>query len=375
VQGAVNELRTEHTREKLVHRSTVLIFLAVVLTVAAVSAAVGGGTSSNLKEALVAQIDLAEQHPTDASVLNDLGNLLSLAGDLERAAEAYHRAVDIEPESVTPRFNLALLLQQQGDLSATVRQLRKVVDLDPEHAWAHYQLGAIHEARREEKQAIRAYARAFGLDPELSFPEINPHIIENQLVMPALLQAFRGQEGPGAPNSYDDGARIASILVPVSPTFSSSWQAPATQPAEVAIDEEYAGSSTSAMSDSSGFEEPGFEEPVQEGLEDEQEQPRQVRVLTEDDLKPGRVNQASAPGRSPNRGRVGGSRQSARDAEAARLRTWSRSRKSANPQARPPAGGTPGIAPPPRGTRMQPENPGPRNRHPLSFSPRSAQYG
>ncbi len=329
-------------------KSTVLICLAIALTVAAVSAAVGAATSSNLKEALLAQIELAEKQPDDASVLNDLGNLLTLAGDLERAEEVYRRAVELAPEGVTPRFNLALLLQQRKNIDAAVEQLRRVVDLDPEHAWAHYQLGAIQEARGMEKQAVRSYARAFAIDPNLSFPEINPHIIENKLVVPALLEAYREQDDPGAPNSYDDAQRIASLLAPV-PTFSRSWQPPAEEAGDVAVTEKQADAESGEVGASAQFDGSG-DGAGEEMIEEEPEGARQVRVLTEQDLEPGRVNQASAPGRSPRRGQVGGNRQTASDLEAARLRTWSRSRNSVRPPARPPAGGVPQASPQPRGS-------------------------
>ena len=327
-------------------KSTILVCLAIALTVAAVSAAVGAGSTTNLKEALLAQIELAEQQPTDSSVLNDLGNLLALAGDLERAEEAYRRAVELDPQGVTPRFNLALLLQQGQDIDAAVHQLRRVIELDPEHGWAHYQLGAIQEARGMEKQATRSYARAFAIDPNLSFPEVNPHIIENKLVVSALLQAYRGQDDPSAPKSYDDARRIASLLAP-EPTFSVTWEPPAEVVENV--------DATVEQADAQFQSQPGevrFEDSGEEQLEDRPEEPRQLRVLTEQDLKPGRVNQVSAPGRSSRRGQQGGTRLS-NDTQAARLRTWSRSRNSATPQGGAAAGSVPRRATPQRG-EMQP---------------------
>ncbi len=325
---------SRHTRENPVQKSTILICLAIALTVAAVSAAVGAGTSSNLKDALLAQIELAEQRPDDASVLNDLGNLLALAGDPERAEEVYRRAVELNPQGVTPRFNLALLLQQRKDVSGAMHQLRRVIDLDPDHAWAHYQLGAIFEARGMNKQAIRSYARAFSLDPNLSFPEVNPHIIENKLVMAALLQAHRGQEDLKAPNSYDDAQRIASLLAP-APTFSQTWQ-PSTEEIQdegMEATVEQAEAQPGRFAGSTQYEESSAgtgEEEIQEAVEE----PRPVRVLTVQDLEPGRVNQASAPGRATGRGQAGGNRRTASEAQAARLRTWTGSRNSATPQGR-----------------------------------------
>jgi hypothetical protein len=48
---------------------------------------------------------------------------------------------------------------------------------------------------------------------------VNPHIVDNKLVSEAMLRAYRNDFGtnPQVPKMYDDGARIASMLVPQHP--------------------------------------------------------------------------------------------------------------------------------------------------------------
>jgi hypothetical protein len=172
----------------------------------------------HLGAAIAEQRNLISVRPSDAGVWNDLGNLLVLSGDLDEAESAYGRALELDPASVQALFNLGLLRQHRGDLEGAVTEYRELLELEPRHARALYQLGAAYEALGQRELALDRYAEAFTIDPELLFAENNPHIIENQLVTEALLRARRGRRsGPSTPRSYDEEARINSILEPPPP--------------------------------------------------------------------------------------------------------------------------------------------------------------
>jgi tetratricopeptide (TPR) repeat protein len=169
----------------------------------------------NLTKALETQRRLSAERPQDPAVFNDLGNLLVMASQNAEAETAYRQAVELDPQRVSALFNLGLLLQERGERREALRLYKQVVELEPSHAWAHYQLGALYESWDSESRAIGHYARAFALDPQLAFPEVNPHIVENELVTEAMLQAYRGDYAPPqAPKVYEDPARIANLLVP-----------------------------------------------------------------------------------------------------------------------------------------------------------------
>jgi hypothetical protein len=179
-----------------------------------------GVTSSTpyLDQALANQEALAATEPHNAEVLNDLGNLLALVGENERAEEAYRRALEIEPGNAKTRYNLALILQEEGLEKQAIAELRQVIELEPNDAWAHYQLGRCYEEARKRPLAIEEYARAFDLDSSLASPSVNPHIIENRLATEALLVAYtNGSAGGHAPRMYEEPARIAEILTPPVP--------------------------------------------------------------------------------------------------------------------------------------------------------------
>lgn len=197
------------------HKSLWWILAALVPAVTLAAMTV---SPRNLENALIAQRALALEQPEDARVFNDLGNLLVLAGELDQAEAAYTRALELDPQKVSTRFNLGLLLQQTGRFRDALEQYRSVLDIDAYHAWSYYQMGSLFDSWREDDLAVRYYAQAFSLDPQLAFPEVNPHVIDNRLLTEALLKAHSGQrEMPSAPKAYDDPARIAQLLVPPIP--------------------------------------------------------------------------------------------------------------------------------------------------------------
>src|SRR6202035_3696833 len=198
-----------------IHWTLSLAVMGAVIAVTAIAAAAIAATPPNVAKALDSQRQLAAAHPEDASVQNDLGNLLLLAHRPAEAEAAYRRAVELDPNKISALFNLGLLTQGKGDRKGALARYEKVVKLDPRHAWAHYQMGAIHEAAGAESRAIDDYAKAFALDPQLAFPDVNPHLVDSHLVTQAMLRAYReGYVPPAAPKIYDDPARIASLLVP-----------------------------------------------------------------------------------------------------------------------------------------------------------------
>ena len=186
-----------------------------LLAVLAGLAALAVAATPRLEIALEEQYKLAAQRPYDASVQNDLGNLLLLAGSEEAAAQAYQRALEIDGRHKRARFNLGLLEQQRGRHEDALTQFETLLELHPNHAWAYYQSGVSLQELDRRKAAMEHYAHAFGLDPTLSFAENNPHIIDNTMVTEALLLST--QYGTAASRSvarqYDEAARLVSMML------------------------------------------------------------------------------------------------------------------------------------------------------------------
>lgn len=157
---------------------------------------------------------LVAQNPTDVSALNDLGNLLALTGNLDEATETYGRALEIEPDNPTPRYNLALVLAQRGERKQAINELKMVVAIDARHAWAYYQLGSLYVEQNRRSKALQSYELAFSLDPSLTDPGVNPHIVENRHVTESLLRTYLARPpSRQPPRLYLDPASVADMLL------------------------------------------------------------------------------------------------------------------------------------------------------------------
>lgn len=209
---------------KTPRRGWILGGLAVASTVVmAAFASALGKSNLALDRAIGEQERLASEQPAKASVFNDLGNLLVLAGRLSEAETAYRRALELEPNAAGTHFNLGLLYASRGERRAALREFRRTLELDPGNAWAHYEKGKIYLAWGLKRLAERAFAHAFRLDPRLADSRYNPHVLENPLATRALLQSHRlpGQDIQ-APMAYEEGGRIARLLLTRSPSPSAS---------------------------------------------------------------------------------------------------------------------------------------------------------
>lgn len=187
-----------------------------ILTALAALTLVAAAPEPRLDEAIEAQRELAAERGADAATLNDLGNLLYLAGDLDDARAAYREALAIDPEHGNARLNLALLLQEHGKGRRAHRELKRHLRVHPDDAWGHYYAGMVQQERRQRSSAVRHFAAALRLEPRLAEPSFNPHAVGNELLVRATLRAY--SDLPAAAWSsrrYDEAARIAELLVPV----------------------------------------------------------------------------------------------------------------------------------------------------------------
>jgi len=194
--------------------------VAVLLACAALSAALAYASApKNLDRAIDAQRALLAERPADSALENDLGSLLVLGDDLVGAEEAYRRAIAIDDTNASAHYNLGLLLQKLGERRDALKQFKRTIELAPRHAWAHYQEGTIYHAQGRDSAARKAYAKALALDPALGNPEINPHLIDNELATSAMLYSYRHYRDELLPEKeFEEPARIARVLIdrPVS---------------------------------------------------------------------------------------------------------------------------------------------------------------
>lgn len=102
----------------------------------------------------------------------DAGVDLEAVGTAE-AAEAYERAIALEPKHADAHLNLGRLLHEEGRLDEAERHYQAAVDVDPHHARAWYNLGVVREDRGSRAGAIASYEDAIRLDPSLAAAYVN----------------------------------------------------------------------------------------------------------------------------------------------------------------------------------------------------------
>ena len=204
--------KDSHLR-KLIHPVAALL-AGAALSAALSAALLHAAVPRNIDRAIETQRALVAERPADSGVENDLGSLLVLGEDFAGAEQAYRRAIELDPENASAHFNLGLLLQQMGNRRDALKAYKRTVELEPRHAWAHYQKGTIYHAQGRDSAAKKAYAKALAFDPALGNPEVNPHLIDNDLATSAMLYSYRHYREELLPaKEFEEPARIAGVLI------------------------------------------------------------------------------------------------------------------------------------------------------------------
>ena len=100
-----------------------------------------------------------------ASAHSDVGSSLALKGRLTEAITHFRLALDVDPEHVLARYNLANALCELGELDEARKHYLQVLAIDPESADAHNALGLLYLRQEKRKPAIERFREALRLDP------------------------------------------------------------------------------------------------------------------------------------------------------------------------------------------------------------------
>jgi tetratricopeptide (TPR) repeat protein len=92
---------------------------------------------------------------TDAYV--NLGRLRHEAGDAREASRLYHLALERSPSDPVLHFNLALALEDTRGAEAAILHYEQALALDPDFADAHYNLAGLYEVAGRGADALRHY--------------------------------------------------------------------------------------------------------------------------------------------------------------------------------------------------------------------------
>ena len=102
----------------------------------------------------------------DSTFYRHYGQALRAAGKFDEARSALERAVELRPDEVKPRVNLASLLSDMGQHLDAIAQCEKAIELDPKAVAAHVNLGVARQSRFELEAAKACFRRVLELDPD-----------------------------------------------------------------------------------------------------------------------------------------------------------------------------------------------------------------
>lgn len=106
-----------------------------------------------------------ERHPRHAGLWSNLGNVLAQRGRRSDAAEAWRRALAINPAQVEAQLALALQRRAEGDFAGAVAMLQAAIQRAPGIAELPYNLGVTYYHARQPALAIAVLNRALQIDP------------------------------------------------------------------------------------------------------------------------------------------------------------------------------------------------------------------
>jgi len=84
----------------------------------------------------------------------NLGRLLHEAGDADAALEHYHRALEERPGDATAAFNMGVALEDLGRPADALAAYEKAIALDPQNADAHYNAASLCERLGRPADAV-----------------------------------------------------------------------------------------------------------------------------------------------------------------------------------------------------------------------------
>ena len=100
--------------------------------VCALAAACLGAEGDYMEAARIDRL-LCNAQPNNPQAWHSLGYDLFHAGDLEGAAEAFSRALKLEPTRASAHFNLARIAARLGDKSKVIEHFARAVELQPDY--------------------------------------------------------------------------------------------------------------------------------------------------------------------------------------------------------------------------------------------------
>src|SRR3984893_16434966 len=130
--------------------------------------------------------------PEDAYRQNNIGVALLEQFKYKEAAEAFKRALGIDPNLSLAHINLSIALYNVPDLPGAQREAKNALTIAPDAPQPYYILGLIAKVQSKFEEAVVAFQRVLKIDPNDVGTNVNlGQIYSQQRKYPEAIAAFR----------------------------------------------------------------------------------------------------------------------------------------------------------------------------------------
>ena len=106
--------------------------------------------------------------PNNASLLNQIGNVYRAAHQFKQAASYYQKSLQIAPDNVAARTDMASCMYYEGDLDGALSQLQQSLHYRPGDANSLFNLGMIRwQGKKDAAGAVAAWQQLLQANPKL----------------------------------------------------------------------------------------------------------------------------------------------------------------------------------------------------------------
>ncbi|MBU0484619.1 MAG: tetratricopeptide repeat protein [Proteobacteria bacterium] len=122
--------------------------------------------TEHIGEAVREYENVLKMNPNLFSEHVNLGVLLVISGEKEKAEPHFRKAIQLNPASAIPEYNLASVLQMRGEIQQAIDHYQKTIAKDPEYGEAYYNLGMIMQEQGRSKEAEAFFSKAKRIAPK-----------------------------------------------------------------------------------------------------------------------------------------------------------------------------------------------------------------
>jgi len=111
--------------------------------------------------------DILKYSPDNVRILNNLGNLYLERGELDKAIDAYKKAVTSPSGNIfaQPDYNLGNIYRDRGETEEAVKEYKKAIEIDPNFPFAYQNLAVIYVNRGDLDNAAKMLEKVKELRP------------------------------------------------------------------------------------------------------------------------------------------------------------------------------------------------------------------